>query len=83
MESLVAAAQKLDELPDGYALSYPASDAWATKLFEFVVAERQCCPFLTFELIFESNGGGIRLHLRGAAGVKELLQLQVQADKRS
>jgi hypothetical protein len=78
IESMFKGSQQLNELSDGYALSYPGSEAWARKLFEFVMAERQCCPFLTFELFFESHSGPIWLRLRGAEGVKELFQHQLQ-----
>lgn len=76
--SIFEESQQVNELPDGYALSYPGDDAWATKLFEFIAAERRCCPFLTFELVFESNEGSIWLRLRGAE-VKELFQHQLKA----
>ena len=61
------------ELDDGYELSYPGTQAWAGKLFDFVSAERQCCPFFLFELTFEPQAGPIRLSLRGGEEVKDFL----------
>lgn len=39
----------------------------------FVVLERKCCPFLTFELVFEQEGGPIALRMRGPGGTKEFM----------
>lgn len=71
--------QRIDELVDGYALSYPGSAEWATKLTEFVVFERSCCPFFTFELVFEPDGGPIRLQARGPEGTKEFIRTELAA----
>lgn len=72
-ENLFKGIQQVKELADGYAFSFPGSEAWAAKLTEFIVAERNCCPFFTFELVFEPDLGPIWLHLRGAEGVKEFI----------
>lgn len=70
----VAGLEQLEELPDGYALRFPGSEAWIDKLLGFIVTERDCCPFFTFELAFEARGGPVWLRLRGE-GVKEFLEL--------
>lgn len=62
------------ELSDGYALRFPGSAGWIAKLVEFVVHERDCCPFFAFELAIEANGGPVWLRLRGV-GVKQFLEL--------
>ncbi len=66
----VLSTRKLD---DGYELSFPGTQVWAGKLFDFVSAERQCCPFFLFELTFEPQDGPVRLALRGGEEVKEFL----------
>ncbi len=66
--------QQVDELADGYEFRYPGSEAWAGRLLEFITFERKCCPFITFELLFEPGQGSIRLRLRGSAGVKEFIR---------
>ena len=63
----------MDELEDGYEFRFPGSEEWATRLTEFIVFERECCPFLAFELVFEPEGGPIRLRVRGPEGVKEIV----------
>src|SRR5690348_549259 len=64
-------AEQTEELADGYALRFQGSDEWATRLLEFINFERVCCPFFTFELLFEPNQGAIWLKIRGPEGVKE------------
>jgi hypothetical protein len=66
--------QQVQELPDGYAFRYPGDSEWAIKLMEFIVFERACCRFFTFELTFEPNQGPIWLRLRGGPGVKEFIK---------
>ncbi|HVC78921.1 MAG TPA: hypothetical protein VNL35_00275 [Chloroflexota bacterium] len=56
------------QLPDGYALRFPSDDLWASRLLVFIMGERACCPFFTFELLFEPGQGPIWLHLHGPAG---------------
>ncbi len=72
-------AEKVNELADGYAFRYPGSGDWAAKLLSFIIAERSCCPFFTFELIFEVDEGPIWLHLRGAEGVRDFIKAELIA----
>lgn len=60
-----------EELDDGYAFSFPGEAGWAEKLAGFVAAERECCPFFSFEMLFEPGGGPISLRVRGPEGAKE------------
>jgi hypothetical protein len=71
---LLGDAEQVRELPDGYAFRFPGSEDWAARLLDHVVFERRCCRFFTFELVFEPDQGPIWLHLRGPAGVKELVR---------
>lgn len=70
---LFKAAEQVRELPDGYAFRFAGSDAAANRLLQFVLAERDCCLFFTFELVFEPDKGPIWVHLRGSAAVKEFV----------
>ena len=65
--------QETRELPDGYALRFPADAAWAARLLSFIAGERACCPFFTFALVFEPGQGPLWLHLRGPAGTREFV----------
>lgn len=60
-----------EELDDGYAFVFPGEAGWVERLAGFVAAERECCPFFSFELLFEPGGGPISLRVRGPEGAKE------------
>lgn len=72
--SLFARASGVEELADGYCFTFPASDEDAQDLLRFVLAERDCCPFFTFELAFASPHEAIQLTIRGREGVKEIVR---------
>jgi hypothetical protein len=76
---LFAHAQRVDELSDGFAYQFPSGDPWPTKVLEFVATERQCCPFFTFEIVFEPNEGPLWLRLRGSEEAKEFIQSELAA----
>lgn len=61
------------ELENGYAYSFPPTDDWLEKLAAMVNLERQCCPFLRFQLIVEENDGPLWLEMTGPAGTKDFL----------
>lgn len=74
---LFSHAELTEELPDGFAYRFPAGDPWPPKALEFIAAERQCCPFFTFELRFEPNDGPLWLRLRGSAEIKEFIRAEL------
>ena len=77
--SLFAHAEGAEELSDGYRFTFPAEADIVTDLLQFVLAERACCPFFTFELTFPSPHQAIYLTVRGQEGVKEIVRASVAA----
>jgi hypothetical protein len=61
------------ELEDGREFVFPGDGEWAARLTEFIVFERECCAFLTFELVFEPGGGPIRLRMRAPEGAGDIV----------
>ena len=41
---------------------------------ELIVAERECCPFLAFEVAALPNMGPVIVRMMGPAGTKEFLR---------
>ena len=74
VRELMEESRGIQELEDGYSLSFASKGEWPTRLLEFIAVERRCCPFITFELVFEPHGGPLWLHLRGPDGVKTFLK---------
>lgn len=68
---LFARAQRLEELPDGYRFAFSAEADTVRDLLEFILSERACCPFFTFDLTLASPHQSVWLALRGGEGVKE------------
>jgi len=63
-----------EELPDGYAFRIPGNSDSITMIAEMIVAERECCPFLTFELVAQPNMGPVIVRVTGPAGAKEFVK---------
>jgi hypothetical protein len=70
-ESAVIATE---ELPDGYVFRAPGDKKWMGVVWEAIVAERECCPFLTFELTAQPNMGPVSVRVTGPAGTKDFLK---------
>jgi hypothetical protein len=64
-----------EELPDGYAFRVPGDKKRMALVCELIVAERECCPFLTFEVTAQSNMGPVSVRVTGPAGTKDFLNV--------
>jgi hypothetical protein len=69
--------QSVTELLDGYEFFFPAGDEWPARLLNFINQERECCRFLTFELLFQPDKGPISMRLRGPGGAKEFIKTMI------
>jgi hypothetical protein len=63
-----------EELPDGYAFRLHGDKKWMAVVLELIVAERECCPFLTFELTAQPNMGPVTFRVTGPVGTKDFLK---------
>jgi hypothetical protein len=63
------------ELDDGYAYRFLSGANWIAELAQLITFERECCPFLRFQLRLEPANGPLWLELTGPEGTKEFLQL--------
>lgn len=69
-----AAVIETEELQDGYAFRLPGDGRWIECAAQLIVAERECCPFLTFELAALPNMGQVIVRATGPAGAKEFVR---------
>ena len=74
-KQLFTTKRDVRELPDGYAVGFPANPQTIKDAAEFITYERLCCPFLNFELAIE--GENLQLRLKGKQGVKEFLKAEL------
>jgi hypothetical protein len=63
-----------EELRDGYSFRVPGDGRWIAMIAKMIVAERECCPFLTFELVAQPNMGPVIVRVTGPACTKDFLK---------
>ncbi len=69
-----SAIVEAEELEEGYAFRLPGERKWIALMAELMASERECCPFLTFELSAQPNHGPITVRLTGPAETKEFVK---------
>ena len=63
----------VEELQNGYAFRMHGDPNSLAVIADLISAERECCPFLTFELLAEPKLGPFVLRVTGPVGSKEFL----------
>jgi len=71
LKLVVTAAQEIDE---GYSFRLPGDKECLALVANVMSAERDCCPFLTFELTAEPNRGPLTLRVTGPVGTKQFIK---------
>jgi len=69
-----SAVIETEEIQDGYVFHLPGEEKWIRLGVELIVAERECCPFLTFDVTALPNMGPIIVRVTGPAATKEFLK---------
>lgn len=69
-----AAVMDSTELNNGYVFRVPGDARSIMLVAELIVAERECCPFLKFELSLQPGMGPTSLAMTGPDGTKEFLK---------
>ena len=77
MNQMTTATKEVKELSDGYGFRFQAEHSTILLISEFVAMERLCCPFFTFEIVAEREGGPLWLNLRGREGAKEFIKAEL------
>ena len=75
MAQFKSAVRSIEELPDGYAFHLPGENKCLAIVSDLIELERECCPFLKFELTAEPKMGALVLRITGPAGTKEFLKI--------
>lgn len=66
--------QETEELEDGYAFHLPGNSESIALIAELIVAERECCPFLSFGVSALPNMGPVIVRVSSSTGTKELVR---------
>lgn len=73
IQKLMPTVLETIETENGYAYHFPSDIDTLAGVSEFIVLERQCCPFLDFELTALRGDGDVWLELSGPDGAKEFI----------
>jgi hypothetical protein len=74
----VSSAHEIVELEDGFRLAHRIDPDIASAIARWMVYERRCCPFLSFELVLEDDTT-LSLRLRGPREAKEIVRAALSA----
>ena len=74
LQKVRGAMSEIKETSGGYAYRFPSDEGWVSELARLIELERQCCPFLRFQVTVEAGGGPIWLELSGPEGTKAFLE---------
>jgi len=69
-----SAVIEAEELQEGYAFRLPGDADGILLIAELIVAGRECCPFLRFEVAALANLGPVIVRVIGPAGTKEFVR---------
>jgi hypothetical protein len=75
-----SALTAIEELADGYAFRLPGEKGLLELVAELIIAERECCPFLTFQLTAEPTMGALTVRMTGPDGTKEFLTTSFKSE---
>jgi hypothetical protein len=64
-----------EPLPNGISFRLPSNALEA--VMRFVANERKCCPFMTFDIRVQANGGPVLLNMTGPAGTCEVIEAEL------
>jgi hypothetical protein len=73
LSGLVKHALERQDLPEGYRFRFGPDGETLQRITGAVIAERQCCRFLTFSLTAEADGGPLWLDVTGPDGTRAFL----------
>ena len=76
-QEVFSRAYEIAEAEDGYVFYFADEDALLSRLIEYMLAEKACCPFFRFDLSIRPYREGIVWKLSGVPEVKAMLRAWV------
>src|SRR5215211_3924264 len=74
---LFSQIEEFRELSNGYEFRFANGSSLLMKLAEFISLEKLCCPFLSFLIDIEPEGGPVWLRLTGRDDVKAFIREEI------
>ena len=76
-DELLSRANYVEDVADGLVLRFDDPEVHTAMVLEFVEAERQCCPFITFTLRYHAHHGPLTLTLAGSPEAKAFIRVEL------
>lgn len=73
--------EDIEEHETGYSVTFPGTAGALNEVLSFIATERECCPFLRFELDVAPNDGPITLRMTGPSDVKDLIEHALHSEQ--
>jgi hypothetical protein len=73
LPGLVARARSRENVSGGFRWQFAAAPGLLADMARVIESERECCPFLGFEIAAEPDGGVITLTVTGPKGTTSFL----------
>jgi len=74
MKELFQSVHKINQVQNGFKFLSPNENNVLINLMTFIDKERLCCPFFSFKIEIEAEGGNVWLQINGREGVKEFIK---------
>jgi len=78
IRELFKGAERINEIRHGIEARFDGDGRWLRQIVELVVAERECCRFLRFEITAEPDEGPFVLRVTGPEGTEQVLETWLQ-----
>lgn len=78
-ERLFEEREEIRRVDGGLAVRFPGTTRFAEQALDFVSRERQCCPFLTFQIAIAPEGRGVWLYMGGDEQVEDYITSSFEA----
>lgn len=72
-ERLFEKREEVQKVDGGLAVRFPGATRFAEQALTFIRRERQCCPFLTFQIAIEPEERGVWLYMGGDEQVENYI----------
>ena len=69
---------KYEEIPDGYVFYFSDEGDLAMKVADYMLAEKECCPFFNFELAIQAHQKGISWKITGPPEAKDMIRMLIE-----
>ena len=77
LKGIFAHVAEIVEVSDGYVFHFQ-DDQLLSSLFNYIIAEKKCCPFFQQEVIIKPHNEGVSWKISGKEGVKEVIKMLLE-----